>query len=88
MVKIDHISFRFFLNQKDLNNTEQKWVSKLQAYDFDIEYVKGKNNVLADGLYRKPYLCNIIEITADWKALIIAKYAKNNFTNEILQSRI
>jgi hypothetical protein len=27
-----------------------KWVIKLQAYDFDIEYVKGKNNAVADAL--------------------------------------
>ena len=35
-VKIDHNSFRYFLEQKDLNERQQKWVSKIQAYNFDI----------------------------------------------------
>ena len=50
IVKIDHNSLRFFLSQKDLNDRQQKWVSKLQSYDFDIEYMKGKNNIVAHAL--------------------------------------
>jgi hypothetical protein len=41
-VKIDHKNLRYFLEQKELNERQQKWVSKIQAYDFEIEYVKGK----------------------------------------------
>jgi hypothetical protein len=37
-----------------LNERQQKWVSKIQAYDFDIEFVKGKNNAVADALSRRP----------------------------------
>ena len=33
-----------------MQERHQKWVSKNQAYDFDIEYVKGKNNVVVDAL--------------------------------------
>ena len=35
-VKIDHNSLRFFLEQKQLREIQQKWVRKVQAYDFDI----------------------------------------------------
>ena len=52
--KIDHNSLRYFLTQKDLNERQQKWVSKIQAFGFDIEYVKGKNNVVVDALSRRP----------------------------------
>lgn len=41
-VKIDHNSLRYFLEQKCLNESQQKWVSKIQAYEFEIKYVKGK----------------------------------------------
>ena len=51
VVKTDHNSLRHFLTQKDLNERKQKWVSNIQAYDFDIEYVKGKNSILT-------YACN------------------------------
>ena len=32
----------------------KKWVSKFQAYEFDIEYKKGKMNLVAYALSRKP----------------------------------
>ena len=37
----NHNSLKYFLDQKELNERQQKWVSKVQAYDFEIEYVKG-----------------------------------------------
>ena len=49
-IKTNHNSLRHFLGQQDLNNCQKKWVTKLQAYDFDITYVKGTQNVVADAL--------------------------------------
>jgi hypothetical protein len=37
----------------------------LQAYEFDIEYVKGKKNVVVDALSRKPEICSLAEILDD-----------------------
>ena len=42
VVKTDHNSLTYFLTQNDLNGRQQKWVTKIQAFEFDIEYVKGK----------------------------------------------
>ncbi len=53
-VRTNHNSLCYFLEKRDLNERQQKWDSKIQAYDFDIEYVKGKNNVVADVLSRRP----------------------------------
>ena len=50
IVKSNHNSLRYFLEEKELNERQQKWVSKIQAYDFDIEYVKRKNNIVVDAL--------------------------------------
>lgn len=41
IVKIEQNSLRHFLGQQDLNGRQQKRVSKLQSYDFDISFVKG-----------------------------------------------
>jgi hypothetical protein len=46
-------------DQKDLNERKQKWVRKLQAYEFNIEYVKGKKNVVDNALYKRLELCSL-----------------------------
>ena len=64
-VRTDHNSLRFFLEQKQLQERQQKWISKIQAYDFDIEYVKGKNNVVADSLSRRPSTLSLMSLNAN-----------------------
>jgi hypothetical protein len=78
VVRTDHNSLKYFLDQKDLNERQQKWVSKIQAYDFDIEFVKGKNNVVADALSRRPSIYAMTDISVDWKAHLLVEYSKNN----------
>jgi hypothetical protein len=55
-------SLKHFLEQKDLNERQHKWVSKIHAYEFDIEFVKGKNNVVADALSRRHSAYSMTEI--------------------------
>ena len=62
VVRPEHNSLKYFLEQKDLNERQQKWVSKIQNYDFDIEYIKGKKNVVADALSRKPTASSIQDL--------------------------
>ena len=76
------------MNQKDLNDRQQKWVSKIQAYNFDIEYVKGTHNMVADALSRQGQLNTITSITDNWKDEIVAEYAKDPRTNEIVEGNI
>ena len=61
-MRTDHNSLKFFLEQKQLQERQQKWISKIQAYDFDIEYVKGKNNVVADALSRRPATLSLMSL--------------------------
>jgi hypothetical protein len=84
VVKTDHNSLKYFLEQKDLSERQQKWVTKVQAFDFDIEYVKGKKNIVADALSRRPALCSLMEILADWKSHLLVEYSKNKFACEVL----
>ena len=61
---------------------------KLQVYDFDTEYMKGKNNVVVDALSRNPTLCSLTFISVDWKVSIISEYAKDSFTTKILDKLV
>jgi len=88
VAKTDHNSLRHFLGQKDLNERQKKWVSKVQAYDFDIEYVKGKNNTVVDALSRRPKLCSLSEISADWKSELLVEYSKRKFACEVMDNSV
>lgn len=63
-------------------------MSKLQSYDFEIQYIKGKNNVAADGLSRHPSFCSLSAITTEWKKEVMDEYAQDIFTIGILDGSI
>jgi hypothetical protein len=86
VVRTDHNSLKYFLDQKDLNERQQKWVSKIQDYDFDIEFVKGKNIVVADALSRRPSVYD--DISMDWKAHLLVEYSKNKFACEVMGGQV
>jgi hypothetical protein len=52
-IKIDHQSLKYFLEQRPSSPEQQKWVTKLFGYDYEIIYKKGKENVVVDALSRK-----------------------------------
>ena len=62
---------KYFLEQRISSEEQQKWVTKMLGYDFEIIYKKGKLNVVADALSRKnkeveAFLCAISIIQPDW----------------------
>jgi hypothetical protein len=59
------------LEQRLSSEEQQKWVTKILGYDFEIVYIKGKQNVVADALSRKDedveaFLYAILIIQPDW----------------------
>jgi hypothetical protein len=52
-IKTDHQSLKYFLEQCISSQEQQKWVTKLFGYDYEIIYKKGKDNVVVDALSRK-----------------------------------
>ena len=49
----DHHSLQHFFTQRSLSKRQVRWMESLTDFDLTIEYVKGKNNVVADALSRK-----------------------------------
>jgi hypothetical protein len=88
VVNTDHNSLKYFLDQKELSERQQKWVSKIQVFDFDIEYVKGKKNIVADALSRRPKRCSMMDICTDWKAHLLVEYSKNKFACEVMDGQV
>ena len=44
-VKIDHDSLKYFLEQRVSSKEQQKWVTKIFGYDFEIIYKKREENI-------------------------------------------
>jgi len=65
LVKSDHNSLKYLLEQKEINERKKKWVSRIQAYDFGIDFIKGKNNMVADALSRRPSIFSIAGVSVD-----------------------
>lgn len=50
IIKTDHQSLMFLLDQKLGIPTQQKWISKLLGHDFIVDYKKGQENKVTDAL--------------------------------------
>jgi hypothetical protein len=49
-INTDHQSLKYFMEQCISSLEQQKWVTKLFGYDYEIIYKKGKDNVVVDAL--------------------------------------
>ena len=53
IVRIDHQSLKFLLEQRIATLAQQKWLAKLLGYAFIVEYKKGVENKVADALSKR-----------------------------------
>ena len=77
----DQRSLKFILNQNIQTPEQQKWLSKLLGYEYDIFYKPGKENTVADALSRidsshTPTFCAFTTPTLPWLGQL-----KKYFTN-------
>ena len=63
-------------------------MSKLQAYDFDIDYVKGNKNVVVDTISKIPATFSMTKISTNWKSILLVEYSKNTFSCELMEGTI
>jgi hypothetical protein len=52
VIKTDHHPLRYLDTQSNLSKRQMRWMETLQEYDYEIVYVQGKFNVVADVLSR------------------------------------
>jgi hypothetical protein len=53
IVKTDHYSLKYLLDQWLATLPQHHWVGKLLGFDFSVEYKPGSTNVVADALSRR-----------------------------------
>jgi hypothetical protein len=88
VVRTDHNSLKYFLEKQYLRKRQHKSVSKLQAYEFDIEYVKGNKNVVFYDLSWRPSIFSLTKVSTNWKSTLLVEYSKNTFACELMEGTI
>jgi hypothetical protein len=54
VVKSDHHNLKYFTTTKELVGRQIRWAEYLSKFKFRIEHIKGKENIIADALSRRP----------------------------------
>ncbi|KAK9070431.1 hypothetical protein SSX86_010833 [Deinandra increscens subsp. villosa] len=64
----DHHSLKHLLTQTIQTREQQKWLTKLMGYNFEVHFKPGKENIVADALSRidQPTILSISHPTAPW----------------------
>ena len=67
IIKIDHYSLKFLLDQRENTPAQQNWVIKMMGYDYEMLFRKGFIDIVADALSQKPQgtLHAIFAVTSD-----------------------
>ena len=85
-VRINHKSLKFLLEQQVTTEMQQKWILKLMAYDFVIEYKQGKFNQVADELSRKGeegMICVLTFPQPSWWDSIVELHETDDWIKEL-----
>ena len=58
----DHSALRHLHDQKKVSDQHSRWIEYMQDYMFVIRHKKGKDNVVADALSRRPHVLNMMKV--------------------------
>jgi hypothetical protein len=88
-IKTNHQSLKYFLEQRISSQEQQKWVTKLFGYDYEIIYKKGKDNVVADALSQKyeeeGSLFSLSFIVPDWLQAVRQEWLQDPKSLHLIQ---
>jgi hypothetical protein len=88
-IKIEHQSLKYLLEQCISSPEQQKWVTNLFGYDYEIIYKKGKDNVVANALSKKyedeGSLFSLSFIVPDWLQVVCQEWLQDPKSSHLIQ---
>ncbi|GAA5996635.1 hypothetical protein JCM11641_001947, partial [Rhodosporidiobolus odoratus] len=94
----DHDTLRHFQTQATLSKRQARWTEVLADYDYELAYIPGKLNAVADSMSRFSFtdaglepevaVCGIssVSLSTDFTHTLSSGYADDPFTSQILQN--
>jgi hypothetical protein len=88
-IKTDHQRLKYFLEKRISSPEQQKWVTKLFGYDYEIIYKKVKDNVVVNALSRKyedeGSLFSLSFIVPDWLQAVCQEWLQDPKSLQLIQ---
>jgi hypothetical protein len=78
-LKMDHQSLKHLFTQRDLNARQRRWSEFMSEYDFGISYIKGKENVVADALSRRPCIFSLVALKVNLREHVLAQLQRDSW---------
>jgi hypothetical protein len=72
-LKMDHQSLKHLFTKRDLNARQRRWSEFMIEYDFGISYIKGKENVVADALSRRPRIFSLVTLKVNLREHVLTQ---------------
>jgi hypothetical protein len=82
-LKMDHQSLKHLFTQRDLNSRQRRWSDFMSEYDFGISYIKGKENVVADALSRRPCVFSLVPLKVNLREHVLTKLQGDSWYLEV-----
>jgi hypothetical protein len=82
-LKTDHQSLKHLFTQRDLKARKRRWSEFMSEYDFGILYIKGKENVVADALSRRPRVFSLIPLKVNLREHVLTQLQGDSWYLEV-----
>jgi hypothetical protein len=82
-LKTDHQSLKHLFTQRDMKARKRRWSEFMSEYDFGILYIKGKENVVADALSRRPRVFSLIPLKVNLREHVLTQLQGESWYLEV-----
>ena len=80
---MDHCGLQHIFTQRDLNVQQRRWSKLLREYDFNITYIKGIVNQVADALSRRPHIFLVLPLQTNLRERILNLQRDDDWYKEV-----